>query len=131
VILLDTSALYALVSRDDRNHDAAVATLARMEAEGEEPVIHTYVLAETFALVHRRRGFPVARRISDELAATLTVVVDRPLHDKGVAWLRSRSAPRSSLVDAVSFVVMGERGIESAFAFDPDFEVAGFRLYRA
>jgi hypothetical protein len=57
----------------------------------------------------------MAREVSDELAPTPTVVVDRPLHDKGVAWLRSKKAPRASLVDAVSFVVMGEPGIEFAF----------------
>jgi predicted nucleic acid-binding protein len=33
-------------------------------------------------------------------------------------------------VDAVSFVLMEERGIETAFAFDSDFEEAGFRLLR-
>jgi predicted nucleic acid-binding protein len=33
-------------------------------------------------------------------------------------------------VDAVSFVVMQQRGIEEALAFAPDFERAGFRLYR-
>jgi predicted nucleic acid-binding protein len=35
-----------------------------------------------------------------------------------------------SLVDAVSFVVMRQRRLEHAFAFDPHFEDEGFSLLR-
>jgi predicted nucleic acid-binding protein len=35
-----------------------------------------------------------------------------------------------SLVDAVSFVVMTQRRLDEAFAFDPHFEQAGFTLLR-
>lgn len=40
-----------------------------------------------------------------------------------------RRAP--SLVDFVSFEVMRERGITTAFAFDDDFRRQGFELSRA
>jgi len=173
VILLDTSALYALTDTADEKHALARKGLAMAEDGGLPFVVHTYVLAETFALVHRRLSLRAAIRMSDELAGVDVVVVDRLLHDRGVSWLRAspksrvrsreavafarfpvgraprkparRAAPSGprlaavkessipshplTLVDAVSFVIMAERGIEQAFAFDADFERAGFTLF--
>jgi len=129
VILIDTSALYALASREDPRHGEAAQLLDSIRSRPEDLLVHTYVLAETFSLLHRRFGLDLALRTSDETVEIPTVVVDRGLHDRGAEWLRARRASRLSLVDAVSFVVMQERGIETAFAFDPDFEKAGFRLY--
>ena len=129
MILVDTSALYALADAGDDNHASARKGLAAAEDSGLAFVVHTYVLAETFALVHRRLSLRAAIRMSDELAGVDVVVVDRILHDRGVSWLRASPKSRTSLVDAVSFVIMAERGIERAFAFDPDFERAGFGLF--
>ena len=130
MILLDTSAIYALASRDDVRHVEAVAALDRAEKEGQELLVHSYVLVESFALVHRRHGFDAAARVDGDLTSVLTITVDRPLHDRAVAWLRAHPSATASLVDAVSFVVMQQRGIQDALAFDPDFERAGFRIYR-
>ncbi len=129
MILADTSAFYALASREDPRHAEASALLDSIRRGPEDLLVHTYVLAETFALLQRRFGLDLAMRTSDDTAEIRTVVVDRELHDRGAEWLRSRRASRLSLVDAISFVVMQENGIETAFAFDPDFEKAGFRLY--
>ena len=57
-----------------------------------------------------------------------------PLSSTGSELRRAvRQIERSSkrgvtLVDRVSFLVMRERKVEKALAFDPDFVVAGFRL---
>ncbi|MBI2896771.1 MAG: PIN domain-containing protein [Deltaproteobacteria bacterium] len=129
MIFLDTSALYALASAEDAHHDEARAALRAIEASGEELVLHTYVLLETFALVHRRHGLAAAVRISRDTSLLPTVVVDRALHDRAVERLRRSRRGRLSLVDAVSFVVMDDRDVDTAFAFDPDFATAGFRLF--
>lgn len=129
MILLDTSAIYALANDGEAKHGAAVELLDRVQREGRELLTHTYVLVETFALLHRRHGIATAARVSDELRAVTTIVVDRELHDRAVSRLRHRTASKASLVDAVSFVLMGDRGIDEAFAFDDDFARAGFRLY--
>ena len=128
MILLDTSALYALTDAGDAHHAAARRTLERLEEEREELLLHTYVLVETFALLQRRHGLAIAIRVARETADLRTVVVDRALHAEGVAWLDRHRVRSPSLVDAVSFVVMRREGVEVAFAFDPDFERAGFRL---
>lgn len=128
MILLDTSALYAIADAGDSQHEAARRTLGRLEEEREEFVVHTYILVETFALLQRRHGLSVAIRVARETAGLRTVVVDRAIHDEGVAWLDRHRARPASLVDAVSFAVMRREGVEIAFAFDPDFVRAGFRV---
>lgn len=128
MILFDTSAIYALADARDRRHRAAVRILDAMERAGESLLIHSYVLLETFALLHARHGLKTALRVDGQLHALPLAVVDRALHDRAAAFLRGSPRSRASLVDAVSFVVMQDRGIDTAFAFDPDFEAAGFRV---
>jgi predicted nucleic acid-binding protein len=96
-----------------------------LAAKGEDLLTHSYVLLETFALLHRRQGLDAAVRV-DGLARSFEIVaVDRALHERAVDRLR---VLRVSLVDAVSFEVMRDRGLRTAFAFDADFEAEGFRL---
>jgi predicted nucleic acid-binding protein len=129
VTLVDTSAIYALVSEKDGHHAQAEVLAARLAATREPLLVHTYALCEAFALVHRRLGPATAEAMDAGLRSIETVVVDRALHDRAVARWAAGDRRRWSLVDAVSFEVMEERGIDTAFAFDPDFERAGFRLY--
>jgi predicted nucleic acid-binding protein len=54
------------------------------------------------------------------------VWVDEPTFESGLDLLLARKKRRLSLVDAVSFLVMRQRGLETAFAFDPHFAEEGF-----
>jgi predicted nucleic acid-binding protein len=126
-VFADTSALYALLDRDDRFHIAARATFAGLM--GEEIVTHSYVLVEMIALIQRRLGPEAVRRFSqDFLPALSTVWVDEATHASGLAALLAALPTDVSLVDFVSFQVMRERGIDRAFAFDEDFQAAGFAV---
>jgi predicted nucleic acid-binding protein len=124
-VLADTSALYALLDRDDRFHSAARAAFAGLV--DEEIVTHSYVLVEMIALTQRRLGAEAVRRFSQDFLPVLsTVWIDEPTHASGLAALLAALPTEVSLVDFVSFQVMRERGIASAFAFDDDFREAGF-----
>ena len=46
-------------------------------------------------------------------------------------WIRRFSDQPFTLTDAVSFAVMHERGIASAFTFDSHFRIAGFQMLPA
>jgi predicted nucleic acid-binding protein len=95
--------------------------------ENEERVTHSYVLVETTALAHRRLGEVAVRRLLHELFPVLsTVWIDEATHAAGVAALLAALPTSISLVDYVSFEVMRENGISRVFAFDDDFESAGF-----
>ncbi|HEY3131930.1 MAG TPA: hypothetical protein VGL91_20915 [Acidobacteriota bacterium] len=56
-------------------------------------------------------------------------VGDHEIHRKAVRLL-ARSARRTvSFVDQVSFLIMRLRAVDTALAFDTDFENAGFRFW--
>jgi hypothetical protein len=70
---------------------------------------------ETYALLGRRLGLGAARAFRADLAPLADIVgVDEPTFESGL--------------DSVSFIVMRQRGLERAVAFDPHFEDEGFSL---
>ena len=130
MIFVDTSAVLALASHRDLRHQEARRLFAELLRAERRLLTHSYVLAESMALLERRLGRKTAVAFASEARAFEVEWVDRPLHDRAVDALHH--APRGvSLVDQVSFLVMRRHGVDSAFAFDRDFETAGFRLYGA
>lgn len=124
-VFADTSALYALLDRDDRFHSSARAAFASIA--GQEIVTHSYVLVEMIALTQRLLGAEAVRRFSQDFVPVLNAVwIDEATHASGLAALLAALPTDASLVDFVSFQVMRERGIARAFAFDDDFQAAGF-----
>ena len=129
-VFVDTSALYALLDRDDENHVEASKIWACL-LERERPLLtHSYVLVETFALVQRRLGLEAVRALHQDLIPVLGIVwVDQGLHlhRAAVETLMASGSRSVSLVDRVSFILMQRRGIREAFAFDDDFPKEGFK----
>ena len=128
---VDTSALLAFVDGDDEWHESAVAAMEDLLAGGGATT-HSYVVVETEALVHRRLGSAVARKLLEDVIPALSLVwVDEDLHGRAVATHLRGLRRGSSLVDHVSFELMRRRSIRSAFAFDRDFGREGFTLVPA
>jgi uncharacterized protein len=127
-VLVDTSALYALLDRDDENHVAAARIFPGL-VRAERLVTHSYVLVETNALIQRRLGHAAVVAFLDELRPAIEVVwVDEGTHAAAETVFRASARRLISFVDWVSFEVMRRRGLRRAFAFDPDFRTAGFEL---
>ncbi len=62
-----------------------------------------------------------------EFVPTLDIVwIDAELHERGLDIVMERGTRDLSLVDAVSFVIMRERGLAAAFAYDRHFGDEGF-----
>lgn len=127
---VDTSALYALLDGDDDNHAAAASWFrAWREDPGHALVSHSYVVVETAALVHRRLGPAAVRAFFDAVLPVVEVrFVDEALHARAVAAYLAGLRRRCSFVDWVSFQVMRDGGLSTAFAFDRDFAQEGFAL---
>lgn len=124
---VDTSALYALLDEDDANHGRAISILARLR--GEELVTHAYVIVETLALVVRRLGWAATTHVIDVILPVIAVqAVDESLHLQALAAYREAGSTGVSLVDRTSFAFMRTHRVARAFAFDTDFESAGFTL---
>ena len=128
-LFVDTSALYALMDRDDFNHERARRFWA--ELNRDEPLLtHNYVLVETSALVQRRLGIEALQTLVDELTLPIsTVFVDRTVHDAAVSGVLNARVGQVSLVDVVSFEVMRRAGVRAAFTFDKHFARFGFELH--
>ena len=128
MIMVDTSAWYALLDEDDANHSSAVESWHSI-LDDSALVTHAYVVVETSALVQRRLGAAAAAQLHQRLLpAAELVVMDETTHHRSVdRWLAAGSRDLS-LVDVTSFVMMERRGIDSAFAYDADFPAAGFTL---
>ncbi len=126
MIFADTSALYALLDRDDDAHPRARAFL---EAGPHALVTHNYIIVETAALVHRRLGPVLARAFLEDLLPAISVRwVDAETHRAATSAFLAAVRRRTSLVDWVSFEVMRREGIDKAFAFDRDFAARGFAV---
>jgi predicted nucleic acid-binding protein len=87
------------------------------------------VLVETYALVGRRLGLEALTSFRTDFAPLLEIVwVDEALHNAGIDLLLERRKRLLRLVDAVSFAAMRQRGVDEAFAFDPQFEAEGLSV---
>jgi predicted nucleic acid-binding protein len=129
-VLVDTSAVFALVDRSDDNHAAARTVLAGLQKQRAEPLLTNFIVAESHALLLARLGSTIARawllgnawsieRVSEEDEARARAIIAR-YDDKTYSY-----------TDATSFAVMERRGLKLAFAFDPHFRQHGFQLIDA
>jgi predicted nucleic acid-binding protein len=128
-IFVDTSALFALVVSSDANHERAKRAFRALTRRQAALVSSSYVLLETYALLHRRVGLAAVAALRDALSPLLDVVwIDAQLHDAGIDLLLERRSKKLSLVDAVSFLVARTRDVDAVFAYDRDFEREGLSL---
>lgn len=129
MIFLDTSAIYAWADAADPNHQGAVRRLQAVLDAGEELLTHNYVLVESVALLQARLGVAAGLKLAKDSTAFVIEWVDDDLHASGIRELERSKKRHVSLVDCISFLVMRRRGVTVAFAFDPDFNSAGFELF--
>lgn len=126
-MLLDTSGLLCCLDADEARHGDAV----RLYDAAGLRLTHNYVLAEFVALAQARR---LHREESLAFAADILADpeievfwIDPRMHGEAMSVLRSHVDKAYSLCDAVSFVLMKQRGISDALTTDHHFEQAGFR----
>lgn len=126
-ILVDTSAVYALLDRGDACHQAAKDSLERLKKARSEPLLTNFIVAECHALSLSRLGASVARKW---LLANVWVVERVTVEDEAAAREVIRKYPDKtfSYTDATSFAVMERLGLRAAFAFDPHFRQYGFQV---
>lgn len=86
-----------------------------------------YVVVETCALLQRRLGTKALHTFRSEVLPSLHVQwVSPPQHETAFAALLASGRRKLSLVDCVSFKLMRDLDLETAFAFDIHFREEGF-----
>lgn len=126
-ILVDTSAVFALLDRSDASHSRARGTLEDLRRRRVEPVLTNFIVAESHALLLTRLGEEIARR----WLLTNAWPIERISEDdeeRARAILAKYTDKAFSYTDASSFAVMERLGLKSAFAFDPHFRQYGFQV---
>lgn len=125
-MLLDTSGLFCFFDEKDFRHSEASAFVETADIR----LTTSYVLAEFVPLCQTRS---LNRKRTLDFVETLIknplieiVWVDENLHHQGFTLLRNRIDKNYSLCDAVSFIIMRERGINEALTTDKHFAQEGF-----
>jgi len=127
-IFIDTSAIYALLDRDDIEHKKAKKIWIDLLHSENILITSNYVLIESFALIQNRLGLEAARGFQEDIIPLANIEwVNAETHKSGVSALLAASKRKLSLVDCVSFEVMRNLGIKTIFAFDPHFSEQGFQ----
>lgn len=119
IVFVDTSALYALMDADDRNHASASAAWAQWLDQPIQFLTSNYVLVESVALIQHRLGIQAARQFEEELVPVLnTHWVDADLHSIAVKMMLAIGKRDLSLVDCSNIELMRRLGHRTIFAFD-------------
>lgn len=130
MIFLDTSAIYALADRGDPNHGEALIAFRRLLEDGEDVLLHNYILVESAALLQRRLGLDSALRFLQDSRGFQIHWVSSVDHEEASRLLDERGKRDLSLVDCASFIIMRHYQVNRVLAFDVDFEREGFVTYR-
>lgn len=131
LVFVDTGAWIALALTRDPLHERARAAWERLLGVGVRFHTSVPVVLETFTFLDRNAARNVALAWKDSLKTVPHLkVLPSTAKDLEQAWpfFERPDLHKLSAVDAVSFVLMVQRRIRLAFAFDSHFATAGFRM---
>jgi len=131
LVFVDTGAWIALALTRDPLHARARATWEQLLGAGVRFHTSVPVVLETFTFLDRNAARDVALAWKDSLKTVPHLkVLPATVKDLDQAWpyFERPDLHKLSAVDAVSFVLMAQRRIRVAFAFDSHFATAGFRM---
>lgn len=130
-VFVDTGAWIALALTRDPLHARARDAWATLLADGVALVTSVPVVLETFTFLDRNAPRAVALTWKTSLGGVPRFkILPATAKDLDRAWAYFERADlhKLSAVDALSFVLMTDRRIRTAFAFDSHFATAGFRM---
>ncbi|MGZ9223462.1 MAG: type II toxin-antitoxin system VapC family toxin [Anaerolineales bacterium] len=128
-IFIDTSALYAFISDDDRNHELSRKIWESLLTGEDKLLTNSYVLVESITLIQQRLGMKYVRTFLPQFTPILHVDwLGRDQHSHAVEQLLTANRRQLSLVDCSSFETMRRLGIDKVFTFDEHFREQGFEV---
>lgn len=129
-VVVDTSALYALVDRRDPNHLRA-ATFLRAQSIKHNLLISNHVFDEAMTLCKMRLGHSVALQLGMRVRTSELIEVVLFGAEEEMATWRLFGQYRDkewSYTDCASFVLAQQRKTVLAFSFDHHFSQMGLKL---
>jgi predicted nucleic acid-binding protein len=130
-VFVDTGAWIALALTRDPLHARAATAWGELLGAGAKLQTSVPVVIETFTFLDRNTTRKVALTWRESLSTVGKLrLLPSTKRDLERAWkyFERRDLHELSAVDAVSFVLMTDRRIRMAFAFDGHFAEAGFQM---
>jgi uncharacterized protein len=131
LVFVDTGAWIALALTRDPLHPRAIDAWGLLTSSGAKLHTSASIVVETFTFLDRNTTRIVALAWKDSLNVVPRLrVLPCTSRDLDLAWkyFDRPDLHKLSAVDALSFVLMTQRRIRAAFAFDSHFATAGFRM---
>lgn len=120
-IFVDTSAWYAMIDKNDRDHTAAVTKIQILD---RPLVTSNYILDEILTLLKSKLGstlaVPFGQKLWDQEMSALIRITEE---DEERAWgiFRHYNDKGFSFTDCTSFALMERLDMNTVFAFDDHF----------
>ena len=131
LVFVDTGAWIALALTRDPLHPRASGAWDLLVSTGAKLHTSVSIVVETFTFLDRNATRNVALAWKDSLKVVRGLrMLPCTSRDLEHAWkyFERPDLHKLSAVDALSFVLMAQRRIRVAFAFDGHFATAGFRM---
>jgi len=128
-VFVDTGAWYALFNDLDIYHRRASAFMQKLIGEKARFFTSDYVIDETLTLMRARLGYTKAVEFGRWVLQSPLVKrinVDEKIWQSAWEMFVKYNDKAFSFTDCTSFAIMRQLGLMNAFAFDHNFEQAGF-----
>ncbi|MBP1468199.1 PIN domain-containing protein [Candidatus Chloroploca sp. M-50] len=128
---LDTSYLLALELRNDQNHEHAQRHWQTFRQNLPYFVTTSYVFDEVVTFFNSRHYHAKAVSVGTRLLTSAKVTlahIDEELFYQGWRYFVRHEDKQYSLTDCISFIVMNQYQLTTAFTFDHHFTQAGYML---
>ncbi|XWK90006.1 MAG: PIN domain-containing protein [Phormidium sp.] len=130
-VFIDTSGWAELFVASESYHQQAKEWFVKSRKQQLEMVTSNYVVAELVALLNSPLRVP-RYQLFEYVDAVKTasyvniIYIDSTIEAAAWSLLKSRADKTWSLVDATSFIIMQQLGLQEALTTDHHFEQAGF-----
>lgn len=130
-VFIDTSAFYAIASKEDANHPAAIKVYGRLLDESTVFVLTDCILSEAATLLRRRLGYKQALEFIDSVEEGAGIGLFDLIVTTKADLMQARKIfadekdPKLSFADAVSIAIIKKEKIKKVFAFDAHFTPYG------
>ena len=133
-IFVDTGAWVALADQEDKYHERAATEYPHLLKNYRRLVTTNLVVAEVYIILRKALGHTAAITLLESVRSSPRiekVQSTERVETEAEDILCTYSDQDFSYTDAVSLALMRQRGIDTAFAFDKHFLIAGFSMVPA
>ena len=131
LLFLDTSFIVALEDADDQNHFHAISYWKKFKKHPAMLVTTDYVFDETVTFMKKRINYKKAIEVGNLLLSSpmLEMVhISKEDFENGWELFKKYLDKGFSFTDCLSFIVMKQKGIREALAFDDHFRQMSFEV---